>query len=223
MEQVVSQDAHPPLPSLVRLLLDRTADAGQLSVVQHVKPVDHTADAVRRMAIVAQRPTSQYGFAILEKETNIMTSCGTGCQSGCTSGGGSAGGSAGSTSTSKPPAAASTEPVLGKPTTSPVSSGPQTTDGTCGAANGNTVCGNWANGACCSMYGVSFHVMPRRAWADSHSSAGTPPLTAVMDAKVDHARVPQSSQRLGRRQHPSQPIQGRLKFFQIPRQACKLG
>ena len=172
VEQVVSQDAHPPLPSLVRLLLDRTADAGQLSVVQHVKPVDHTADAVRRMAIVAQRPTSQYGFAILEKETNIMTSCGTGCQSGCTSGGGSGGGSAGSTSTSKPPAAASTEPVLGKPTTSPVSSGPQTTDGTCGAANGNTVCGNWANGACCSMYGVSFHVMPRRAWADSHKFCG---------------------------------------------------
>ena len=155
VEQVVPQDAHPPLPSLVRLLLDPTADAGQLSVVQHVKLADHTADAARRMVIVAQRPTSQSGFAIMEEETNIMVSCGTGCQSGCTSDGGSGG----STSTSRPPAAASTEPVLGKPTTSPVSSGPQTTDGTCGAANGNAVCGNWANGACCSMYGVSFHVM----------------------------------------------------------------
>jgi hypothetical protein len=69
-----------------------------------------------------------------------------GCQSGCTP-----------TTTSLPPATATQEPVIGKPTnTSPSSGGGVTTDGSCGSANGNTVCGSWHFGNCCSMYGCGF-------------------------------------------------------------------
>ena len=57
--------------------------------------------------------------------------------------------------------------MLGQPTTSSSAPNPSatTTDGTCGAAFGNTVCGNWAQGACCSMYGYCGN-------ATSHCGAG---------------------------------------------------
>lgn len=58
---------------------------------------------------------------------------------------------------SRPPSSTVTgEPVLGKPTSAAPAPSDQalvTTDGSCGAKFGNTVCGNWAQGACCSMYG----------------------------------------------------------------------
>ena len=56
----------------------------------------------------------------------------------------------------EPPAAApSTEPKLGPAPAAAGGGGPVTTDGTCGAGNGDTVCGDWPQGGCCSLYGVS--------------------------------------------------------------------
>ncbi|KAF1842338.1 carbohydrate-binding module family 18 [Cucurbitaria berberidis CBS 394.84] len=59
---------------------------------------------------------------------------------------------------SRPPSTTTSgEPVLGKPSSvvsaKPSPTGVPTTDGSCGAKFGNTICGDWAQGACCSMYG----------------------------------------------------------------------
>ena len=59
-----------------------------------------------------------------------------------------------STTTAADSPTSTQEPVLGLPSTVPANGG-DTTDGTCGTGNRNTVCGNWPNGACCSLYGVS--------------------------------------------------------------------
>lgn len=51
----------------------------------------------------------------------------------------------------------STEPQISAPAPAPApaAGGPVTTDGTCGAGNGGTICGDWPQGGCCSLYGVS--------------------------------------------------------------------
>ena len=82
---------------------------------------------------------SQYGWC-----GNTPAYCGSGCVSGCTD----------ATTTSAGSPSSTEEPVLGSPSTAPANGG-DTTNGTCGAGNGNTVCGDWPNGACCSLYGVS--------------------------------------------------------------------
>jgi len=84
-----------------------------------------------------------------------------GCQNGCKDQAAVASTSPGPASVapavSRPPSTTTSgEPVLGKPTSAapkPTDTAVVTTDGSCGAKFGNTVCGNWAQGACCSMYG----------------------------------------------------------------------
>lgn len=102
-----------------------------------------------RIGIVVKRVDSE---CCINKLTTYMAdgfgSCLVveGCQSGC---------DGEATPTTKPTGASSSqEPVLGKPTVAP-STGVTTTDGTCGASNDNTICGNWPQGSCCSLYGVS--------------------------------------------------------------------
>lgn len=82
---------------------------------------------------------SQYGWC-----GNTPAHCGDGCVSGCS----------GTPTTGPASPSSSQEPVLGPPSAAPAN-GQDTTDGTCGAGNGNTVCGDWPQGSCCSLYGVS--------------------------------------------------------------------
>lgn len=51
----------------------------------------------------------------------------------------------------------STEPQISAvaPAQPAAAGGPLTSDGTCGAGNGGTICGDWPQGGCCSLYGVS--------------------------------------------------------------------
>jgi len=61
VEQVASQAAQVPLPPQpAPRLPDLTADAAEILVVQHVKLGVLMVDAVRRTAIVAPQPTSEY-------------------------------------------------------------------------------------------------------------------------------------------------------------------
>ena len=221
VEQVASQDAHQPVPPCpVVRLLGLTVDAGPPLVAQPAKLVDRMADAVHRTATVAQQPISQYPIKALDDEADVVYSCGAGCQSGCTSGG-TPTPSKKPTSTSAPPAA-STEPVLGKPSNTPVSGGPPTKDGTCGSSNGNTVCGTWPQGACCSMYGVSLPKVFRGAVTDDCSFVATPLLTAGKAVKVDHAQVLPSHLLPVHRQPPLQRLLGLLKFLVIHHLGCRL-
>ena len=82
---------------------------------------------------------SEYGWC-----GNISAHCETGCIFGCTD----------STTTVVGSPSSTQEPVLGLPS-AVAANGGDTTNGTCGVGNGNTVCGDWPNGACCSLYGVS--------------------------------------------------------------------
>jgi hypothetical protein len=94
---------------------------------------------------------SAYGYC---GSTDGHCSKADGCQNGCT--GENPVTTTAAPATTRPPSQTSTgEPVLGKPSTAPASrpTGVATKDGSCGAKFGNTVCGDWAQGACCSMYG----------------------------------------------------------------------
>jgi hypothetical protein len=81
-----------------------------------------------------------------------------GCQNGCKDGAPVSNAPTPTLAATRPSSTTTTgEPVLGKPSSvvsappSPI--GVPTVDGSCGAKFGNTICGNWAQGACCSMYG----------------------------------------------------------------------
>jgi hypothetical protein len=98
-----------------------------------------------------------------------------GCQSGCT------------TPTNNPASTSVAEPVMGAPTGAPPT-GQVTQDGNCGSTNGNTVCGDWPQGPCCSLYGVSRHG-PASSTAKLNicSTVAKPRVIAVKAAKADHA------------------------------------
>ena len=85
----------------------------------------------------------------------------------------------------------STEPQISAPAPAPApaAEGPVTTDGTCGAANGGTICGDWPQGGCCSLYGVSDAPLKGKNTYMLRliSSVATLPLIAVMAVNRDHA------------------------------------
>lgn len=143
-------DAQPPCVSLLPQHLDQMVVAAQAMETKPAIPMESMEAVVLRMGFVAKLLNSRYS----QKEmigaglTSISCLASNGCQNGCTGG-------APGTGTTAVAASGTGEPVLGKPSTAPAT-GPDTTDGTCGAGNGNTVCGNWPQGACCSLYGVSF-------------------------------------------------------------------
>ena len=140
-----------------------------------------------------------------------------GCQSGCDGGG--------TPTTLVTSSSSSQEPVLGKPTVAP-STGVETTDGTCGAINDNTVCGNWPQGSCCSLYGVSTLITEKLGGRvlTRLSSAAKPLLIAVMGVRAGPAQEALSLQPLVLHQLPLlQPrVRSKLLVKQVFR-LCMLG